>query len=96
MLRWTLDWRRKGQSCHEKRIPGGKGGKDGGRTHGRRAVAIKEAKTSRKVAREKPEHVGRVARQDILLRGVEREKLVAVCEDDSENVEGATDNEEDL
>ena len=40
-------------------------GKDGrkGRTHGRRAVARKEARGRRKVAGKKPEHVGRVARQ---------------------------------
>ena len=31
-----------------------------------------------------------------MLRGVEREKLVAIDEDDSENVEEATGNEEDL
>ena len=36
------------------------------RTHGRRAEARKEAKGKRKVARESPERVGRVARQDTL------------------------------
>ena len=44
-----------------------------GRTHDRRAVVKKEAKGKRRVAREKPEHVGRVARQATLQRGVERE-----------------------
>ena len=42
------------------------------RTHGRKAVARKEAKGKRNVARERPEHVGRVARQDTLQLGVER------------------------
>ena len=48
-----------GQSWNEKGFQGGKGGKDrwrGERTHGRRAVARKEARSRRKVAREKPEH----------------------------------------
>ena len=36
------------------------------------AVTRKEAKGKRKVAREKPEHVGRVARQATLRRGVEK------------------------
>ena len=43
------------------------------RTHGRRAVARKEANGKRNMAREIPEHVGRVARQDTLQRGVEKE-----------------------
>ena len=43
------------------------------RIHGRMAVARKEAKVKRKVAREKPEHVGRVARQATMQRGVEKE-----------------------
>ena len=43
------------------------------RTHGRKAVARKEAKGNRKVAREKPERFGRVARQATLQRGVENE-----------------------
>ena len=42
-----------------------------GRTHDRRAVVRKEAKGKRRVAREKPEHVGRVARQATLQRGVD-------------------------
>ena len=42
------------------------------RTHGRRAVARKEAKGKRKVAREKSEHVGFVVNQDTLQRGVVR------------------------
>ena len=43
------------------------------RTHVRRAVARKEAKDKRKVAREKTEHVGLVvAKQDTLQRGVKR------------------------
>ena len=42
------------------------------RTLGRRAVARKEAKGRREVAVQKPEHVGRVARQDTLQRGVEK------------------------
>ena len=73
--------------------------KMGRRTHVRRAVARKEAKSKRKVAREKPEHVGRVARQDTLQRGVEKvatKKLYAIDDDDSEDVDEATANEEDL
>ena len=37
------------------------------------AVARKEAKGKRKVAREKPEHVGRVARQDTSELGAGKE-----------------------
>ena len=43
-----------------------------GRTHGRRAVTRKEAKGKREATMEKTEHVGRVAKQDTLQRGVER------------------------
>ena len=43
------------------------------RTHSRRAVVRNEAKGNRKVAREKTEHVGLVAKQHTLQRGVERE-----------------------
>ena len=49
-----------------------------------------------KVAREKPEHVGRVA---TLHRGVEKEattNVYAIEEDDSETVEEASDDEEDV
>ena len=42
------------------------------RTHGRRAVARKEANGKRKAGREKTEHVGRVVKQVTLQRGVER------------------------
>ena len=66
------------------------------RTHDRRAVERKAARGKREVAREKPQKIGRAARQDTLPRGVEKETLCAIDEDDSENVEGATDNEEDL
>ena len=37
-----------------------------GRTRGRKAAARKEAKGKRKVAREKPEHVGRRRQQQIV------------------------------
>ena len=71
----------------------------GGRTLGRRVAARKGAKGKRKVAREKPEHVGRVARQDTLQRGVIK-KATTNCTPSiniySENVEEATDTEEDL
>ena len=45
-----------------------------GRTHGRKAAARKEAKGKRKVAREKQERVGRVARQDTLQFGAGKEE----------------------
>ena len=49
-----------------------------GRTRGRKAAAGKEAKGKRKAAREKPEHVGRVARQDTLqLRA--RMEATTIC-----------------
>ena len=51
-----------------------------GRTHDRKAVARKEANGKRKVAREKPENVGRVARQDTLQPGADNEEdLQAWC-----------------
>ena len=62
-------------------------------------MARKEAKGKRKVAREKPEHVGRVARQDTLEPGAGKEAtsiLYAIDADDSENIEESADNEEDL
>ena len=43
------------------------------RVHVRRAVTRKEAKGKRKEVREKPEHVGLVASQATLQRGVEKE-----------------------
>ena len=54
------------------------------RTPDRKAVARKEAKGKRKVARERPEHVGRVARQDILQLGA------------GKNIAESAENEEDL
>ena len=63
----------------------GKGGtrkvaKVDGRTRGRKAVARKEADGKRNVAREKPENVGRVARQDTLQPGTDNEEdLQAWC-----------------
>ena len=51
------------------------------------------------MARETPEHVGRVARQATLQRGVEKggsKNVYATDEDPSESVEEATDKEEDL
>ena len=42
---------------------GGKGGKDGGKNSWQKAAARMEAKGKRKVARENPERVGRVAKQ---------------------------------
>ena len=51
-----------------------------GRTHGRKGVARKEANGKRKMAREKPENVGRVARQDTLQTGADNEEdLQARC-----------------
>ena len=44
------------------------------RTPGRRAAARKEAKGRRKVAREKPECVGRAARQDTWQLGAGKEE----------------------
>ena len=49
-----------------------------GRTHERKAMARKEAKGKRRVAREKPEHVGRVARHDTLQPGA-RQEATAIC-----------------
>ena len=72
-------------------------GGGGERTHGRRAVTRKEARSWRNLAREKPEHVGFVARQATLQRGVEAvatKHMYAIYEDGSANVEEATDNEE--
>ena len=66
------------------------------RTHGRKAVARKEAKGKRKVARETQERVGLVARQDTLRRKGGNKHLHAIDEDESENVEQSTENEEDL
>ena len=43
------------------------------RTRDRKAVAGKEAKGKRKVAKEKREHVGRAVRQDTLLLGAGKE-----------------------
>ena len=56
----------KGQNWNEK---GGKGGRMEERTRGRRAVGRKEEKGKREVAREKPERIGRAARQDTLQLG---------------------------
>ena len=53
---------------------GGKGGKDGGKNPGRQAAARKEVMGKRKVAREKPERVGRAARQDTLQLGAGKEE----------------------
>ena len=44
------------------------------RTLGRKAAARTEAKGKRKVAREKPERVGRAARQDTFQLGAEKEE----------------------
>ena len=44
-----------------------------GRINGRKSVARKGAKGKRKVAREKPERVGRVARQNTLQHGAGKE-----------------------
>ena len=67
--KWSLG---KGLSLNEKGYQVGKGDKEW-ETHGKRAVARKEAKGKRKMAMETPEHVGHVARQDTLQRGVEKE-----------------------
>ena len=49
-----------------------------GRTHERKAVARKEAKGKRRVTREEPEHVGRVAKQDTLQPGA-RKEATTIC-----------------
>ena len=68
--KWSLG---KGLSLNEKgNHQVGEGDKER-ETHGKRAVAGKEAKGKRKMAMETPEHVGHVARQDTLQRGVEKE-----------------------
>ena len=61
-------------------------------------MARKEAKGKRKVAREKPEHVGRAARQDTLQPGARMEatNICAPLMTMTGKVEEATDNEEDL
>ena len=73
-----------------------------GRTHGREAVARKEAKGKRKVAREKPERAGHVATCGktghiaAWCRKGGNKKLYAIDEDDSENIEESADNDADL
>ena len=70
-----------------------------GKTNGRRAVSRKEATGKRKVARETPEHVGRVARQGHIAARCRKggnNNLYSIDEDESENFEEATDTEEDL
>ena len=63
-------WRfSRGQNWNEK---GGKRGKDGGKKL--MAAVRKEAKGRRKAAREKPERVGRAARQDTLQLGAGKEE----------------------
>ena len=62
-------------------------------------VAGKEVKGRRKVAREKPEHVGRCAKTGhvaVWCKKGGNKNLYAIDEDDSENVEDSADNEEDL
>ena len=59
----------------------------------------RKQKGKRKVAREKAEHIGRVARLDTLQPGARKEAttiLYAIDEDDSENIEESSDNEEYL
>ena len=46
------------------------------RTHGRKAVAGKEAKGRRKVAKVKQEHVGRAARWDTLRLSARKEAKI--------------------
>ena len=81
----------KGQGWNEK---GGKGGGDN-----REAVVRKEAKGKRELARDKPEHVGRVARQDTLQLGA-RKETANICTPSMKmpvkNIEESADNEEDL
>ena len=48
------------------------------RTRSRKAVARKEAKGRRKVAKEKRGHVGRAARQDTLQLGAGKEATI-IC-----------------
>ena len=50
------------------------GGKDGGKNSWQKAVARKEAKDKRKVKRERPELVGRVARRDTSQLGAGKEE----------------------
>ena len=67
------------------------------RTRGRKAVARKEAKGRRKVAKEKRGHVGRAARHIAAWwRKGSNKNLHAIDEDDSENVEESAEDEDDL
>ena len=67
------------------------------RTLGRKAASRKEAKGKRKVAREKPERVGRAARHIAAwCRNGRNKNLYAIDEDDSEKAEESAENEEDL
>ena len=76
---------------NEKGYQGGKGGKDGRRTHGRRVAARKEAKGKRNCKGEtitcwtcnKTGHIAAWCRKG------GNKHLYAIDEDDSENVEGA-------
>ena len=89
----------KGQSWNDKGTKVAKVATMGGRAHDRRVAARKGAKGKRKVAREKLEHVGRVARQDTLQRGVIKKATtnctlsINVC---SEIRQEAVDNDEEL
>ena len=69
------------------------------RTHGRRAVARKEAKDKRKEAKEEARACwtsGKTGQFAAWCRKGGNIKLYAIDEDDSENVEETPDNEEDL
>ena len=70
------------------------------KTPGRKAAVRNEAKGKRKAAREKPERVGRAARQDTLhaawCRKGGNKNVYAMDEDDRENTEESAENEEDL
>ena len=90
--KWGLS---KGQNWNEK---GGKGGKDGGKTRGRKAAVRKEAKGKRKAAREKPERVGRAARWETSQPGAGKDetRTGTPWTKMTDNTEESAENEEDL
>ena len=70
-----------------------------GRTHGRKAVARKEAKGKGKVARETAGRCwtcGKTGHIAAWCRKGGNKNVYAIGEDDSENIEESVDNEEDL
>ena len=69
------------------------------RIRGRRAVARKEEKDKTRVAKEIPEHVGHVVRQDTLQHGAEKEEtklFTPLTKTTVRTSKTQLDNEEDL